>query len=72
MLHDSNGACAQIMVRVLFENQIGIGPSWEGAIRAFYFGSGATMPDGIHGANDIMLAYRVAVLKALCALKEGK
>ena len=65
-LHESTEACAEIMVLVLWEQQVGLGPSWENAVRAFFFGSGKEIL--IAFADDPMQAFRTAVLRAVVAL----
>lgn len=67
-LHESTEACAEIMVRVLWPKNVYLHGS-DGC--AVYQG----IPSRAYGSNfilfdgDPMLAFRVAVLKALIALK---
>lgn len=67
-LHESTEACCEIMVRVLFEADRGV-TLMQGGFRYEEDGGWAY----IHFEhNRDVLAYRVAVLLAICALKEGK
>ena len=67
-LYESTEACTEIMVRVLWPLEIYAVPYRENAAHFINIPPVAYEECG----NDPMLAYRVAVLKALCALKEGK
>ena len=73
-LYESTEACCEIMVRVLWGCGCCISGSPHGAWSVYPGAPNQGLLSEInsqHG-NDPMLAYRVAVLKALCALKEGK
>lgn len=67
-LHESTEACAEIMVRVLWPaNYCPIGNMQGCWIEAIGMQQGA--PNWYHYGMNPMLAYRVAVLTALIALK---
>lgn len=74
-LHTDTEACTEIMVRVLMPQRVDLDWVTEGTILASQRpDQRGTKPSRILVSgdhfNDPMLAYRVAVLKALCALYE--
>ena len=79
-LHESTEACTEIMVRVLWKWGCvvnGDDNTAEGGApdhAAWVWGSQWPYMEAQteYSCSDPMLAYRVAVLRALCALKEGK
>ena len=70
-LYESTEACCEIMVRVLWPASVHIDGEFNHARINGEKGCGGRLLF-FKDFGDPMLAYRVAVLKALCALKEGK
>lgn len=65
-LHESTEACTEIMVRVLWPAGVALVPGIE-CVRAI-FEAGDSLSE-VQIVSDPMRVYRVAVLKALIALK---
>lgn len=65
-LHESTEACTEIMVRVLWAAEVDLtgGPMPNGQ-----WGAGCTGTEDFSYDSDPMLAFRIAVLRALIALK---
>jgi len=70
-LHESTEACSEIMVRVLWAKNVVIGGSVYPA-NVVVWGTTPPMFVTKEQIPDPMLAFRVAVLRALIALSEGK